>query len=267
LFIRIENQSGYNQEEDHHQIEFTMFDDLIELVTGKYQKWSDARNLTPADLADLLDDCENIEELKQKLSQNREQTSLWEDVFSSYFDDPKGWKELEGNIEDTVIPIRNRVMHHRRIRIHHLRQLKESRDELNQIIGTAKPKLPQPDLNEAFKSLRTIVENASSQFALDPEIIERLEKSARIDPEIIKALSRPPLIDPEIMRRITSGINFRIQGFDKEPTSDERNEEDSNGDENDNQNEEDKPDDNDENDKGDKDDSSEDDTNGDNDKS
>ena len=214
----VERKAGTKQAQEHHQIEFTKFVDLISFVTGKYQKWSDTKNLTPTDLAELLDDCENIEELKQKLSQNREQTSLWEDVFSSYFDDPKGWKELEGNIEETVISIRNKVMHHRRIRIHYLRQLKESRDELNQIIGTAKSKLPQPDLNEAFESLRRIVENASSQFVLDPEIIEGLKKSAQIDPEIIKALSRPPLIDP---KRFMPKINFGLQGFDSDSTSDE----------------------------------------------
>lgn len=240
----VERKAGTKQAQEHHQIEFTKFVDLISFVTGKYQKWSDTKNLTPADLAELLDDCENIEELKQKLSQNREQTSLWEGVFSSYFDDPKGWKELEGNIEETVISIRNKVMHHRRIRIHHLRQLKESRDELLQIIGTAKSELPQAGLENAAKNIKAAVENM--RFNIDPELVKALSQPITteeilqnfpnpfIDPEILKALQEP-IIDAERLRRIMSGFKVGLQDFDDDSTleeedndsnEDERNEQD-----------------------------------------
>ncbi|MDZ7716972.1 MAG: hypothetical protein U5J95_12235 [Balneolaceae bacterium] len=270
---RIEKQSGSKQAEDHHQIEFTMFDDLITFVTGKYQKWADEKNLTPADLAELLDDCENIEELKEKLSQNREQTSLWEDVFSYYFDDKEAWDNLEKKIQQIVIPIRHKVMHHRLIGIYDVRELEECRDEFNKIIGTAKTKLAQKEFQDAFKAVLNNklfkidpdVLKVLNQSLIDPEIFKEFRRSVQIDPEIIQAITKTPLIDPEIMRRFTSGINFRIQGFDNEPTSgeDEGNEEDSNGNEKNDQNEEDKPDDND---KEDKNDSSEDDKNGENDK-
>ena len=245
---RIEKQSGSNQADDHHQIEFTMFDDLITFVTGKYQKWADTKNLTPADLAELLDDCENIEELKQKLSHNREQTSLWDEVFSSYFDDPKGWKKLEGNIEDTVIPIRHKVMHHRLIRIHEVKQLKKHRDELFQIIGTAKPELPPADLNKAFNSLQALFKNinsqlntaalkASKQFVLDPEIIEGIRKSARIDHNIIKAIQETPLIDPEILKGLKSGLDNRHDDPDNSDEDEEESSDDQNGEDDENDSE------------------------------
>lgn len=239
---RIEKQSGSKQAADQHQIEFTMFDDLIELVTGKYQKWTDTKNLTPADLADLLDDCETIEELKQELSQKRKLTSLWEDVFSYYFDDKEAWDKLEKKIQEIVIPIRHKVMHHRRIRIHNVRELEECRDELNWVIGTAKPELTKGELKDIANTFKVI--SKSNLFQIDPKVIQAIQRSAQIDPEIIKAITQTPLIDPDVIRGLMPKINLGIYGSNEDTDMDEGNERESNGeDDNEKDDEEDNSDD------------------------
>jgi hypothetical protein len=264
----IESRTESKEARFHHPIEFTMFDDLINIVTHSFQRWPDEKEITVSDLEELLKECDSIEKLSKELAKKRETISIWENVFSNYFDDKEAWSKLENKIEDIVIPIRNKVMHHRHMRRHELRQLKACRDDLNNILRVAKSELSSADVREAIENMMIVFKNF--RVKIDPEVfklninqewIENFQKPL-IDPEVIKSLQQP-IIDPEILKRLMiPKFNFGIQDFDTKSGSGEDSKEDQNGNDESDQDEDDKSEE-DEN----EDDSSEDDKNCENDKS
>ncbi len=84
-----------NQVKFHHSIEFTFFEDLISVVTTKFQAWTDEKNVTAVDLYELLSTCSSIEDIHQEIKSRRKIVSFWDDVFSDYFDDKNSWTQLE----------------------------------------------------------------------------------------------------------------------------------------------------------------------------
>ena len=200
----IETRAGKYQVKFHHPIEFTFFEDLIVIVTAKFQAWSSDQTITVSDLCELLSTCDSVEKIQKEIESRRKVVSFWDDVFSDYFDDKKSWSQLKKDIEKTIIPIRNKVMHHRLIRNYELQQLEEFRDELRRVLGLARNTLSDAELEEVKSSVKVITDKLRPQF--DPEFLKRAIQP--IDPEIFKKAMQP--IDPEIFKKAMQPIDPEI---------------------------------------------------------
>jgi hypothetical protein len=205
----VEKKAGEYQLKFHHPIEYTLFEDLIKIVTADFQTWPDGHTITFSDLAELLSTSNSVEEIRAELENRRKVISLWDNVFSSYFDDKEAWAQLKKRIEGQVIPLRNKVMHHRVMREYELEQLKECRDEVNRVISLAKTELPDTELKEALQNAKIVLEGL--RFQIDPDIFKGLTPKIDfgIDPEVLKALQRP-LINPDIFKGLIPKIDFGI---------------------------------------------------------
>jgi hypothetical protein len=202
----IEKKSGKNQIKLHHPIEFTFFEDLIEIVTTEFQAWSSDQSLTVDDFFELLSACNSFEEIQREIENRRKVVSFWDDVFSIYFDDKNSWDKLKKDINTIIVPIRNKVMHHRLVRNHELRQLKAFRDELERLLGLAKDTPSERDLEDVRPSVKIITGKIRSQ--LDSEILKRARQSLEIDPEILKRARQSLEIDPEILKRARQSLEI-----------------------------------------------------------
>ena len=98
---------------NHHPLEFSEFNHLLDLVTTNIQSWEDTRTLTTNDLISLLDNCKTVSDIRNNISQKISKHSFWDSVFSHYFEDKKAWSGVKERISKDIIPIRNKVMHHR----------------------------------------------------------------------------------------------------------------------------------------------------------
>ena len=161
-----ESKSGKLQGKLHHPVEFMMFDDLIDMVTTNFQAWSDDYVLTASDLTGILSSCNTIQEFKSEIEKRRKRISLWDNVFANYFDNKEAWSQLKETIESKIIPIRNKVMHHRLMRIYELRQVSDCRNEIHIIIDSAKPKLSEIERQEAKNEFENIRENSSFIYGM-----------------------------------------------------------------------------------------------------
>lgn len=178
----IETRAGKYQVKFHHPIEFTFFEDLIVIFTAKFQAWSSDQTITVSNLCELLSTCNSVEEIQKEVESRRKVVSFWDDVFSDYFDDKNSWSQLKKDIEKTIIPIRNKVMHHRLMRTYELQKLEEFRDELRRVLGLAKSTLSDAELEGVKSSIKIITDKLKPQ--LDPEILKKAMQP--IDPEILK---------------------------------------------------------------------------------
>lgn len=137
----------------HHPLELTDFDDLIEILFNPLQQWAEGKPLTPADLKELLNESRSLDELRKKLEEKTKKISLWDDVFSRYFDDLSNKKkeDLQKDLKE-VLDLRNRVMHHRPVGEHKLTKLREIESRVKSLINSAKSRLSEKELKQARRS-------------------------------------------------------------------------------------------------------------------
>ncbi|MBD1838643.1 hypothetical protein H6F78_09740 [Coleofasciculus sp. FACHB-64] len=202
----IEAKAGKNQVKFHHPIEFTFFDDLIVIVTTNFQAWSDSQAVTVTDLSELLSVCNSIEDVQREVNNRRKIVSFWDSVFSDYFDDKEAWIKLKENIEKSIIPIRNKVMHHRLMRRYELGKIEECRDEVKRVLSLAKTTLSDVELEEIQPSIKIIIDGLKPQ--LDPELLKKAMSG--IDPEFIKKAMQPA-IDSELLKKAMSGLGSELR--------------------------------------------------------
>lgn len=141
---RIEEiETRRNRDTDKHPpLDFSFFEDLVEFVTAKIQRWPDNKQITIADLSEVLANSNSIEELKKLLLEYQKKVSLWDDVFSIYFDQEEKWKNLQDDLLTKVIPIRHKVVHHRGfVQEYEVSQIEDIKARLVNTLQTAKPKL------------------------------------------------------------------------------------------------------------------------------
>lgn len=155
----------------HHPLEFTQFNHLLELITGSFQKWPEDKNFTVGEFINLLQDCESIEQLLNKLNMNTQKISLWEHVFSRYFIDKEKSIDLGIDLREKIIPLRNKVMHHRPIRLFELDIAKEVERKTKALLKTAKAKLSEGERENA-KQISDFVDT----IIFDDETLERFKE-------------------------------------------------------------------------------------------
>jgi hypothetical protein len=146
---QIEERIGKTASALHHPLELTLFEDLIRIVTGSVQYWPTGKLLSADDLLGILSDCSSLEDLQKKLAEKTRKVSLWDEVFARYFDDVDKWKELTKTFTNSVIDVRNKVMHHRPMHLWELRKLQEIRQSLDALLASAAAELPEEKRAEA----------------------------------------------------------------------------------------------------------------------
>jgi Asp-tRNA(Asn)/Glu-tRNA(Gln) amidotransferase C subunit len=161
-----EKKTKKGQVNKRHQIEFTLFDDLIEIVTTKYQKWSNEQFISVTDFCDLLLTSASLEQIQQEIRTRTKTFSFWDDVFINYFDDTDTWINLEKDIKK-AIPVRNKVMHHRLLRLHEIKSLRQCHDEVDRVLKLAKNELSDTEIEDVKPSLKVITDQFSQNFYSD----------------------------------------------------------------------------------------------------
>tara|TARA_R110002012_G_scaffold63234_5_gene166497 strand:+ start:4139 stop:5413 length:1275 start_codon:yes stop_codon:yes gene_type:complete len=147
----------------HHPLEFSEFNHLLDLVTTNIQSWEDTRPLTTNDLISLLDKCKTVSDIRNNISQKIAKRSFWDSVFSHYFEDKKAWSYVKKKISKEIVPIRNKVMHHRPVFKWELNKLKYLEMEINNVLSKKIDSLPKE------KSI-IVIRNASEMGA---EVVKR----------------------------------------------------------------------------------------------
>jgi hypothetical protein len=167
-----------------HPVDLLTFKDLFAIVSGSVQQWADDRPLSPIDLRELLDDSSSIEDITEKLTEKTDRVSLWDEVFSQYFESEElrsQWGELAQAITRFVIPRRHEVMHHQTIHLSELQRLKEIYRQAHTLISTAKRKLSAEELvkaREKSQEWMSILMRAMEQQAAALGAMGRLDTTA-----------------------------------------------------------------------------------------
>jgi len=130
-------------------LELALFDHLIPIVTSAIQYWSTDKPLSAGDILGILSDCSSIEEFRENLAEKTHEISLWDEVFARYFEDADEWKELAESLTDFVIPVRNKVMHHRPMYLWQLRKLEETEQVVDTLLASAVAELSEEERAEA----------------------------------------------------------------------------------------------------------------------
>lgn len=188
---QVEQKTDDNQLDSQHALEFTHFDDLIKIITVDFQELSDEENISIEKLSEIISKCSTFEEFKNELNERREVISIWENVFSKYFEDKEEWLDLRKKIKTDVIGTRHKVMHHRMVRLHEVRKLKECSEEVQRVIKLAKRGLSRKELQEARENLQRIAETFQKSFnkVITDEFITTINAFERQHKKIIEDLN------------------------------------------------------------------------------
>jgi len=178
--LEVEKKSG-NLSAIHHPLEFTDFDHLVRIITGSVQEWTEDRPLSVADLLEILSDGRSIEEVRVKLAGKIRRISLWDTVFARYFEQADRWSELEKDITGFVIPARNKVMHHRPMRLYELRELSRIEESIRVLLISAKTELSQKERIEARRisiDFIDVIRRQQEEWARALESIQRWQQES-----------------------------------------------------------------------------------------
>jgi hypothetical protein len=201
-------------------LEFTQFDDLLDLLRTKWSSWSTDRPLTPGDLAQLLTQSKTIEDIRVALAERTKVISLWDDVFARYFRKPED-KDTLNSALDLVITQRHKVMHHRPVRLGVLTVLQEKAKLVSGLLRSAKEALSPEERREAkadveklwrswddWSSLLKTIEQPNPHIA---EILDAFRRDVlyRPDPSLAAVLDQvrhtdmafPKSLDAELLRQ------------------------------------------------------------------
>lgn len=163
----------------HHPLEFTDLDHLVQIVTGSVQDWSEDKHLSTADLVEILSDCRSIDEVQAKLAEKMRRISPWDTVFARYFKEADQWNELVKSIKRSVTPARNKVMHHRPMRLYELRELSCVEESVRALLASAKTELSHKERVEARRistDLIDVIRRQQEEWARAMESIQRQQQ-------------------------------------------------------------------------------------------
>lgn len=149
----IEKRKEKNPKGEPDPLAWLTFQELVDLVTHNYSQWNPEKSLTPEELLELLEGISTTSELKTRLKEKINPRSLWDEVFSKFFEDREEWEKMKGKL-GVVIGIRNQVMHHRPVAYTQIAQVKNVRKELSRLVNTAKTNLTQTEKRQASSELR-----------------------------------------------------------------------------------------------------------------
>ena len=192
-----------------HYLECTLFDDLIKLITINYCEFQDNLSFTNKEFDQLLQDCHSFDDLKLKWNQKKKVLSYWE-IFSKYFDDRKQWDDdLKKELENFVINVRNKVMHHRPIRFCVIKKLDEIKEELIKVFDSAKSELSEEEIIEAkqeIQEMESTLENIRKMMTIHPSATENIRKMMTVQPSTAENIRKMMTIQPSAMENLRNMI-------------------------------------------------------------
>ena len=196
--IDIENRRKRDTDK-HSPLDYTFFEDLVKFITAKFQRWPDDKQLTIGDLNKILTNSSSLIEFKNTLLEYQKEISLWDDVFSIYFDNKERWKNLQNDLLNNVIPIRHKVVHHRGfVQEHEIGKLEEIGTEVEDTVQAAKPKLSDQEREKAKAMLIGLIQQAIDNLPEDmPEVINLLYGLSGNDPHTLDETGEILGISPE----------------------------------------------------------------------
>jgi hypothetical protein len=153
-------------------LENSYFEDLITIITYECSEWPEDKGITVTDFCELLSSCNSIEDIQAKVEGKIRKISLWDSVFSKYFEgNAKTWRRVSKILKGkgSVISIRNEVMHHRRgqnLRLSVIKRLEETQKELESIFKLAKDKLSEEERVEAQEKIQTVTLRVKRNYEL-----------------------------------------------------------------------------------------------------
>jgi len=172
----------------HHHLEFTEFEDLVELIAGELAYWKGERLVTVEDLQKLLAKCSTIDEMRKSVEQKTRKKSLWDSVFARFFEQKEEWIEAKEDLLKTVVPIRHKVMHHRPIQLHELKSLKDATEKVKRALHARKRRPQREEMETIRQSLMSFAEIAwRQQEQIIQAVQPMLEYQARMQ-EILRPM-------------------------------------------------------------------------------
>ena len=133
----------------NHPLELMTIGELIGFVTFEGSEWKDESPILLRDLTTLVNDSNNFDEFRIKLAQKARKVSLWDLVFSKYLgDNAPLWHDIREKDLQFVIDLRNKVMHHRPVRLGELIVLGEKRKKIAFLFTSAKTQLSDDEKQE-----------------------------------------------------------------------------------------------------------------------
>ena len=172
----------------HNKIEFTQFDDLVHIVTHSFQEWPEDRHISTEDLKNIFSGVNSFSELCGEIDKKLSEISLWDDVFSKYFENFEEWKQLEKSFLNKGLRLRHKVMHHRPMYLHELKQLQELETKFMTVLSSAKEKLGEEERTTANR----ISINISDMIRKNEELSKRFEPYFQAQQEF--ALKMEPIL-------------------------------------------------------------------------
>jgi len=205
---QIEQKTDDKQLDRQHALEFTHFDDLINIITADFQELSDDENISIDKLSDIVSNCSTFKEFKNELNERRKVISIWENVFSKYFENKEKWHSLRKRIQTDIIRIRHKVMHHRMVRLHEFRKLKECSEEVQRVIKLAKRGLSWKELQDARENLQRIAESYQNIInkVISNDLVSMINSFEIQNEKLIEGLNKSIKI-PNIDSNISSILN------------------------------------------------------------
>jgi hypothetical protein len=147
--LKIPGLANVEFQKTNHRLELMTIEELIDFVTFEKSEWGDENPVLLRDLIDLVDGCNSFDEFRIKLSQKARNISLWDLVFSKYLgENAHMWQEIRKDDLQFVIGLRNKVMHHRPVRLGELITLGEKRKKISSFFASAKTYLSEDEKSE-----------------------------------------------------------------------------------------------------------------------
>jgi len=147
--IKIPGLENIEYQKTHHRLELMTIEELIEFVTFEKSEWGDENPILVGDLITLVDRSANFGEFRTRLKQKTRKISLWDLVFLKYLgENAPQWQEIRKNDLQFIIELRNRVMHHRPVRLGELIALGDKRKKISSFIASAKTDLSEDEKKE-----------------------------------------------------------------------------------------------------------------------
>jgi hypothetical protein len=123
-----------------------------------------------------------------------------------YFDDRKQWDDdLKKELENFVINVRNKVMHHRPIRFCVIKKLDEIKEELIKVFDSAKSELSEEEIIEAkqeIQEMESTLENIRKMMTIHPSATENIRKMMTVQPSTAENIRKMMTVQPSTAENI-----------------------------------------------------------------
>ena len=117
-------------------LECINLEQLVKLITWSASEWTANRQLSAEDILQLLSNEQSLRDARTSVEKKLRKQSAWDDVFQHVFDDPTDCRQIENDLS-FAIRERNRIMHHRPMRLGVLEPLSKAERRIRELLAKA----------------------------------------------------------------------------------------------------------------------------------